>query len=379
MKYFDYAATTPMSDVALETYTTVSRRYFANTNSLHDLGSNAGQLLEQCKFHLAKLMNCKSDQLFFTKGGSEANILGVQTLLKNHLVGKHVIVSMAEHNSIIQTCEYLKQLGYDISYLEFNSTGQVDLLELESYIREDTALVIVQHVNGEIGTIQPIEEIANLCRQHHIFLHMDSVQSFGRMDLSQVTPLVDSISVSSHKIYGPKGMGLLYLKDAQNNGVEALLLRGNTMDLASIASFVTAAYEMIEQMDSEMKRMNELRKIFFHHLVEISDLLTVYENLNGNQIPSIIGMGIHGIEGQWVMLECNRNGFAISTGSACDVKYNKITNTLKALSIPPEKAREFFRISIGKDTSEEDMIELAQFLVKMTLDFKTESGIEIRR
>ncbi|MGP4072416.1 IscS subfamily cysteine desulfurase [Piscibacillus sp. B03] len=374
MKYFDYAATTPMSGIALETYQKVANQYYANANSLHDLGGMTNELYELFMKQFSDLIGCQPEQLFLTSGGSESNILGIKTILQRHL-GKHIIVSRGEHNSIHNICQQLEEEGYDISYLSFNTSGQIDIEELRSLIRNDTTLVIVQHANGEIGTLQPIEEIVELCHYHNIYFHMDAVQSFTKVDLKHMTSMVDSMSMSSHKVYGPKRLGGLYLKEGLNNGIESLLLKGNTLDVPGVASFVSAAYDMVEKMDVENERVLFLRNLFFDHLSEIKEDLTIYENNRGDQLPSIIGMGIQGIEGQWVMLECNRNGFAISTGSACDVKYNKKPNALNAQSVSNEKAREFFRISMGKDTMEEDVIELAQFLVSMVKEFKGGQGL----
>ncbi|WP_054755027.1 cysteine desulfurase family protein [Piscibacillus salipiscarius] len=252
----------------------VSQKYYANTNSLHEMGEQSKQLYDQCRTHLGSLIGSNPDQLFFTKGGSEANILAIESLLKRHH-GKHIIVSQAEHNSIIEMCHQKEREGYNVTYLSFNQNGQVDLTELNSELRYDTAVVIVQHVNGEIGTIQPVEEIANICKQNGVFFHVDAVQSFGRLKLSHLPERVDSLSVSSHKVYGPKGVGLLYLNEANNKGIERLLLKGNTIDLPSVAAFTVAAYEIIKQQTFEETRLSKLRNQLINELEVIHNDLTM--------------------------------------------------------------------------------------------------------
>ncbi|GEL77406.1 IscS subfamily cysteine desulfurase [Tenuibacillus multivorans] len=376
MRYFDYAATTPMSTGAIEAFENTAKKYFGNANSLHDYGAEADQLLSQCKYHLSQIIGGKPENIYFTNGGTEANILGIKQLLSKR-TGKHIMISMAEHNSIQQLCHTLELDGYEISYLPFNENAQIDVEQLESMIRQDTTVISVQHINGEIGAIQPIEEVAQICRKHDVGLHVDCVQSFGKMEISHVIEQADSLSVSSHKIYGPKGIGFLYMKDIDQHSFEYLLLKGNTMDLPSIASFTVAAHEATERMQEESVRMKELREIFLQELKPIKQSLTVYEARSHHQMASVIGMGIHGVEGQWVMLECNRQGFAISTGSACDVKYNQIPNTLKALSVRPEKAKAFFRVSFGKETTVQDVEDLARFLINMTFNYKKAINVSV--
>ncbi|WP_194840809.1 IscS subfamily cysteine desulfurase [Filobacillus milosensis] len=369
MIYFDYAATTPMSNEALKAYIEVAQKYYGNTNSLHDLGAQSEQLLEQCKGTLANLIGGEREGIYFTNGGSESNMLGIKLLL-NQDNRKHIIISTAEHNSNHQITRFLELEGYKVSHIPFTRNGQIDIDFLKYEITNDTALVIVQHINGEIGTIQPINEVAEICKRHDIFLHVDCVQSFGKIDLKNISPVVDSLSVSSHKIYGPKGIGFLYTNHQPTTSLEQLILHGNTYDLPGIVSFTVAANEAIELMESEKKQLIELREAFIEQLEPIKEFITIYENKNQKQLPSIIGMAIEGIEGQWVMLECNRQGYAISTGSACDVKYNQTPNTLRALQEDEIKAKGFFRISFGRQTNMNQVKELGRFLVAMTLQYK---------
>ncbi|WP_188206096.1 IscS subfamily cysteine desulfurase [Alkalibacillus aidingensis] len=368
MIYFDYAATTPMSEVALEAYVDTAKKFYGNTNSLHDIGSVSDQLLKACKAKMASFIGGLDFQIFFTKGGSESNLLGIDQLISQSK-GNHVIISQAEHNSLQQTRQLLESQGYQVSTVSFDEYGVVDLVQLKSLKRDDTCLVIVQHINGEIGTIQPINEISDWCSRHGIFLHVDAVQSFAKLDLSQIAEQVDSLSVSSHKIYGPKGIGFLYLRNPLVHQIErqsSYLLKGNTVDLPSVVAFTAAADQQISIIESENERMLRLRQLMMSHLGN-EKAFTIYESDEIKQLPSIVGMGLDGVEGQLVMLECNRKGFAISTGSACDVKYQKLPSSMSAWSVEPNKAKEFFRVSFGKYTTEDDVIKLARVLNDIVL------------
>jgi len=194
MKYFDYAATCPIDEEALDSYVKASKEYFGNTSSLHDVGGKALTLLEQCRETIAKLTGVNSKDVSFTSGGTESNFLAIHALLNaNQKKGNHIILSQSEHSSVQNTVKKLEQQGYRVSRIPLTPEGIIDLDILQGEIKQDTALISIHHVNPEIGTIQPIEEISVLCKKYGILLHSDCVQSFGKMDLKQVTTLVIKI------------------------------------------------------------------------------------------------------------------------------------------------------------------------------------------
>ncbi|WP_162297841.1 cysteine desulfurase family protein [Halalkalibacillus sediminis] len=371
MKYFDYAATTPMCEEALEAYKECASTYYANANSLHDLGTSAEQLYTQCKRTISEVLGADTDQLFITNGGSEANWIALD-FHTNNSSGKHIIISQAEHNSLHKICEIFKKEGYSITSIPLDESGRINIGALQNATTEDTCLVALQHINGEIGTMQPIDEVANWCEEKQIKLHVDAVQSFGKLDISHITKRVDSLSFASHKFYGPKGSGGLYLKEAHNTNAKRtsqLMLEGNTIDVPSVAAMTVAAKVTVGDCHSEFTRMKYMREEFIDKLSSINHLIEIYGCENEDfQLPSILGLGIRGLEGQWLMLECNRKGYAISTGSACDVKYNHTPNTLKALGVSDERAKEFIRISFGKYTKLEDVIGLAQTIKEIVYE-----------
>lgn len=375
MIYFDFAATTPLDSEAAEVFVQASTEYFGNSSSLHDIGGQSMDLLENCREELANLLGVNKKGLYFTSGGTEGNFLAIEALLSApNKTGKHIIAGMAEHSSIHGVLNRLE--GYSITYLPLNSSGLIDIGELEHAITPETVLVIVQHVNSEIGTIQPIEEIADICRVHDIHFHSDFVQSFGKIDLKRITPLVSSFSFSGHKIYGPKGIGGVYVDPAISwraffpGGSHERGFRPGTVNVPAIASMTAAAQKLNDQLVKSHDRFLELRSTLIESLDPIKEFVHIYQAAPDSQLPSIIGLRISGIEGQWMMLECNRDGFAISTGSACQIGMQAPAKVTQALGLSPQEAKEFIRISFGKTTQREDVVKLGETIVDIVKKFK---------
>jgi cysteine desulfurase len=382
MKYFDFAATTPLNPEAAEVYLKVATEYFGNSSSLHDIGGQSAALLENCREELANLVGVDKNGIFFTSGGSEGNFLAIEALLSSpKKKGNHIIAGMAEHSSVHGALNRLKEAGYDITLLPLHSNGLINLEQLVKSITPETILMTLQHVNSEIGTIQPIAEIANVCKDHNIHLHSDFVQSFGKMDLKSIAPLVSSFSFSGHKIYGPKGIGGIYVDPrikwqsffpgtSHEKG-----FRPGTVNVPAIAAMTVAAQKIIGNLQADHNKYRLLRKAFIDTLKPIKEQVKIYQGDEGSQLASIIGLRISGIEGQWMMLECNRLGFAISTGSACQIGMQSPAKVTQALGLSTEEAKEFIRISFGHSTSLEDVIQLGESIVKIVNAFKAASVI----
>jgi cysteine desulfurase len=369
MIYFDYAATAPIDHEALEIYNEAARSVFGNTRSLHDVGSRAEQILSTCRNELADLFSAPAEGIYFTSGGTESNLLSITSLAKSHSAkGKHVLISMGEHASVFSAVRYLEELGFNITEIPFTREGQVDVNVLSQSIQQDTILCCVQHVNSEMGTIQPIHEIADVLHQKGILLHCDCVQSFGKLPIHTVTPFVDSLSVSSHKVYGPKGVGAAYIDPRlsisplfpgfhHENG-----FRGGTVNVPGIAAFTFAAQKLYGD-STKQKEYALFRDAFIEELRQGTDIVEIFQSHNKTfQLPQIIGLRICGVEGQYAMLECNRKGYAISTGSACQTGHQHPSAVMRAMGISTDKAKEFIRISFGKETVLHDVIDLARCL-----------------
>lgn len=371
MRYYDYAATCPLDKDAAEIYIKTAVNHYGNTQSLHDIGSNAADLLENCRSELARLVGVPKEGLYFTSGGSESNFLAIHALLSAaKKAGKHIISAMAEHSSIGSTLKKLEIEGYEITRVPFNQSGVININELLSAIREDTVVITIQHVNPEIGTVQPIEEIGKVCKQQKILFHSDFVQSFGKIALPAAE--VDSFSVSGHKIYGPKGVGAVYI----NPNLACLPFypetsheqgfRPGTLNVPAIAAMTVALQKAYKRLPDYFPYFNNLRAVFMESIRNIKDQITIYKaNHEAMQLPSIIGLRIFGLEGQWVMLECNRRGLAISTGTACQTRMQAPSKTMKALNIKDSEAKQFIRISFGWETTEDDVRVLGDALVRI--------------
>jgi cysteine desulfurase len=359
--YVDYAATTPMSNEAIHAYTEAAKYLFGNSQSLHDAGTRSASFLEICRKKMAHFINGEEKGVFFTSGGTESNYLALHSiLLANKHRGNHIITTSIEHASIHNYLYELEQDGYDITYLQVDQYGRISLEELRRAITEKTIIASIQHVNSEIGTIQPLEEIGELLKEHNVIFHCDCVQSFGKIPIDVQKLHIDSLSISSHKVYGPKGVGVCYINPKINwksiftgttheNG-----FRPGTLPIPSIASFITAAKHIIETQEREFTRIEALRQLFVKRLATISYPIRIEEDPT-YCLPHIIGVTLSHIEGQFTMLECNRLHIMISTGSACAIGKQSPSVTMMAIGKTKEEAKTFVRLSFGKDTTEDDI------------------------
>jgi cysteine desulfurase len=371
MNYFDYAATTPVDPESLNVYQTVSEEFWGNPSSLHDIGGKAQLLLTKCREKLAGILGVPPKGIYFTSGGTEGNHLALVTLaLSRQDKGKHIIIGGAEHSSLHSSAAFLEQWGFTVTKIPTTSQGLIHLQKLEEAISEETTVVSIGHCNGEIGTIQPLHDIKNLLRINDILLHSDMVQSFGKTDITEYTSIVDSFTLSSHKIYGPKGVGALYI----NPSIDVCPMipgqthedgfRGGTVNLPGIAGFVTAASMFHDSFS--IPHYVRLRHHFLSQLEEhLPGSYTLYEGPAHAQLPHVIGLGIHGLEGQWLMLECNRRGMCISTGSACGTGTQAMSKTLASMGVDQRAGKEFIRISFGIDTKEEHVEKLVHTLYEI--------------
>ncbi|WP_445487350.1 IscS subfamily cysteine desulfurase [Niallia sp. 03133] len=366
MIYLDYAATCPMDEEAAAAYVEIAVNYFANSNSLHDMGGTALSLINQCRRDFSNLLGVNKEGIYFTSGGSESNFLSIQALLSKQTTAKnHIITTLAEHSSIHSTMKTLEKQGYEITYLPVSTNGIVDLGLLEKNIKTNTALVSIHHVNSETGAIQPLKAIGSICREHHLLFHSDLVQSFGKLPLSSFIGLLDGFSISSHKFYGPKGVGVAFVHPkltwkgfypgtTHENG-----FRPGTLNTAGIVAMTVAAKKASNQLDANHLHYKKLRNAFLQKAKK-NPIIHVIEC--DSQLPSIIGLRINSMEGQWMMLESNRRGFAISTGSACQVGQQAPSKTMKAMGFTDDQAKEYIRISFGKDTLVEEVEQFAQIV-----------------
>lgn len=367
MIYFDHAATTQMSEKAVETFVYATKRYYANSSSLHDLGTEVDFMLDKCRSQLAKMIQGDEAGVYFTSGGTESNQLAIETLVEGYRqFGNHLITTEIEHASVYNLFKHLEDEGFEVTYLPVNKYGEVDLKRLEKAIKETTILASIHHANSEIGTVQNIKEIGRILHKHKVLFHTDTVQTFGKLAIDVANSYIDSLSISSHKIGGPKGVGASYIKPGLKwkqrieNSHEGGL-RGGTVNFPGIVSFISAAQESVENMEENQLHFNSLAMQLMKGL-QPSEGLFELEGSRSSKLSHIVGLSLHNIEGQYVMLECNRFGLAISTGSACQLGYQSPSRVMLARGKSPAEAKQFIRISFGVSNTKAEVAKLTDTL-----------------
>ncbi|MFC3883073.1 IscS subfamily cysteine desulfurase [Bacillus songklensis] len=375
MIYLDYASTTPMSEKAIEAYTKTASLFFGNTNSLHDIGTGANDVLTLCRRQFAHFINGDEKGVYFTSGGSEANYLAIRSLIKgSDASNRHIITTQIEHSSILNLCGQLEEEGYTVTYLPVDKWGMISLSDLQKAVTSKTTLVSIQHANHEIGTIQPIQKIGRFLKEKNILFHCDCVQSFGKLPIDVQLYGVDSLSVSSHKIYGPKGVGAVYIhpsvswNSVYRNANHQSGFRPGTIDVPGVASFITAAQEAYSRIEEQRELHEQLRTKWMTLMEPFKKFITI-EGHPSQRLPSVIGMTIDKIQGQYVMLQCNRHQIAISTGSACHAGLQHPSKTMTAIGKSNDEAKQFIRISFGTNTSYNDLKHLYTVLRKVMEEF----------
>lgn len=362
MTYLDYAASSPMNDKAITAYSEVARKMYGNPSSLHDAGGQAASVISWSRKVIANKLGVNPDGVIFTGSGTEGNILAILSLARSEKRGRHIITSMAEHTSVHAAMNTLEREGFEVTRLPLAENGVIDLNQLEAAIRPDTTLISIQHVNSEIGTIQPVLEIAKLAKSYGISYHVDCIQSFCRLDIAGFGKDVDAITISAHKIGGPKGCGAIYL----NPFVRATPvfpgvthergLRGGTLDTPSIVAMAVAVEDYQYDLNYQWTLREKLIELLNHETFQI------IEGTFKQQLPNICGICMKGVEGQYVMLKLNEQDIYISTGSACDINSASGTKAILAMGKTIQEARQFFRISFGVQTTMNEIIKSARAL-----------------
>lgn len=379
--YLDHSATTPVAPEVLEAMLPYFTEKFGNASSLHSFGLEAKQALEESRKKVAGLLGADPEELIFTSGGTESDNLALKGIAyRNKTEGRHIITTSIEHPAILETCRKLETEGFDVTYLPVNSEGLIEPETLESAIKSETILISVMHANNEIGTIQPLEEIGKIAAEKEIYLHTDAVQSVGKIPTDVNALGVDLLSLSSHKLYGPKGIGALYIR--KGTRLESIIqggghergLRSGTENIAGIVGLARAAELAGETMDIERDRLTWLRdKLASQVLDKVKDAW-----INGtmtNRLPGNINFGFRYVEGESLLLFLDSKGIAVSTGSACSSKKLEPSHVLLSLGLLPEECHGSLRITLGRSNTEEDMDYVAQSIVEAVERFRAISAL----
>ena len=368
--YLDHAATTPVDNEVLNAMMPYFSEKFGNASSLHSFGREAKDALEASRKKIASVINARVSEIIFTSGGTESNNIAIKGVaFANKNKGNHIITSKIEHHAILEPCRWLEKHGFKITYLNVDSDGLINLNELEKAITKDTILVSIMHANNEIGTIQPIEEIGKICRNHKIYFHTDAVQTFCKEKIDVKKMNIDLLSASSHKLYGPKGTGLLYvgqdvnIETISHGGGHEHNLRSGTENIPGIVGFAKASELACKDMEKENNRQKILRDKTIKKLLEIEGT-----KLNGHatrRLANNINVSFKNIEGEALLIRLDEKGIAASTGSACSTKSLEPSHVLSAIGLKHEQAHGSLRLTLGKENTEKDMDYVIDELIKI--------------
>ncbi len=359
--YLDYSATTPVKEEVLKEMIPYFTEKFGNPSSLYDKGLEAKGAVTHAREQVAALINADPKEIYFTAGGTEADnwsLMGVADKLKEK--GNHIITTKIEHHAILHTCAFLEKHGYDVTYLDIDKDGRISLEQLENAITDKTILISVMMVNNEIGTVQPIKEIGKIAKAHKIIFHTDAVQALGNVPIDVKDMGIDLMSMSSHKIYGPKGEGALFMRKGLrisnfiHGGAQENSKRAGTENLTGIVGFGKAAELAKANFESHVKHCSELRNYLVDRILkEIPDT-----QLNGTmegRHPGNANITFKYIEGESILLLLNQFGISVSTGSACSSASLEPSHVLMALGIPVEMIHGTVRFTVGDFTTKEDI------------------------
>lgn len=357
MIYLDNSATTKPDPSVLETFNKVSTNYFANPSSLHNLGAESEQFYDKVKSQVARLLKCETNEVIFTSGGTESNnlaIKGIANYYKNR--GNHIITTEIEHASVYKACEQLEENGFEVTYLKVDNDGIIDLEELKQAIKKSTILVSIMHVNNEIGSIQPIEEIAAILKDHKkIMFHTDAVQSFGKLPIN--LDGIDLLSISGHKLNGLRGTGVLYVKKGVQidplfvGGEQEFNLRSGTENLAGNASLARAMRLALEKY-KEVEKLKQLKEGLKDALKKMPH---IFVNTPEKSSPHIIHFSVPGINSETLIHALAKRDIFVSTQSACSSKSDKISRVLLAVKHDEEIASSGIRVSLSYETTQAEL------------------------
>lgn len=374
--YFDYNATTPIDGEVYKEMIPYLTESYGNPSSSYFIGRQIKDRIERIRYEISKYFNIKPEGIYFTSSGSEAdNMILKGIAIANKDKGNHIITSKIEHPAILNTCKFLEEQGFDVTYLDVNSDGIVDAEELENVIRNDTILISVMYVNNEIGTIQPIKEIAEIAHKNNIIFHTDAVQAIGEIRIDAEEIGIDCMSISGHKIYAPKGVGMAYIKPGIkfepliHGGMQEFHSRGGTENVANIVALGKAISILDKELESNNEKLKDLQD---YALKRIESILKEDDYiLNGdfeNRLPNNISISFKGIDGESLLLALDLGGIYLSSGSACHSDSTEPSHVLQAIGVPSEYANGTLRISFGKYTTKKDIDYLVQ-KIKEKLDF----------
>ncbi len=377
----DHGATTKPDPEVVNAMRPYYNEFFGNASSLHSTGQDAAKVLNRSREIIADFIGARSDEIIFTSGGTESDNLALKGIAyhkKN--AGKHIITSIIEHPAILNTCKYLGETGFNITYVPVDDQGVVNPEDVAAAITDDTILISIMHANNDIGTIQPIKEISKIAHEHDILMHTDAVQSVGKIPVNVDDLGVDMLSISGHKIYGPKGVGALYvrkgtrLQSLVQGGAHEFGKRAGTENIPGIVGFAKAVELADQRLQEDEKHLINLRDTMIKKLLDSIP----YSYLNGHptqRLPNNVHIRFNFIEGESLLMMLNIKGVDVSTGSACSSKTLEPSHVLIALGLPPEEIHGSLRITMGRENTMDEVDYVVENLIDIVKKLRAMSPI----
>ncbi|MGB9618868.1 MAG: cysteine desulfurase NifS [Armatimonadota bacterium] len=366
--YLDHAATTPLDPEVLDAMMPFLTEKFGSASTLYSLGREARDAVEEARASVARLINAQPDEVYFTGGGSESDNWAIFGVAHAKVAkGKHIITSKIEHHAVLEPCHWLEKQGWTVTYLPVDENGFVDVEELRSSITEETVLITIMHANNEIGTIEPVEQIGAIARERGIHFHTDTVQTIGHIPVDVNSINCDSLAISAHKLYGPKGVGAMYVRKGARvekfirGGGQENNRRAGTHNVAGIVGFGKAAELAQSRMAEEAEKTRRLRDALIAGIEsKIEDV-----KLNGDRVkrlPNNVNFSFEAVEGESMILMMDMNGICVSSGSACTSGSLDPSHVLMALGLRHEQAHGSLRMTLGKDNTDSHVERVLEVL-----------------
>jgi cysteine desulfurase len=383
--YLDHAAATPVDPKVIRAMMPYFRKEFGNASSVHAFGQRALSAIEDARNIVAGFLHCQPEEVYFTGSATEADNLAIQGVVRavnSKVADPHIITTAIEHHAVLEPCQHIKKQGCEVTFLPVNKEGLISLAELENAVRKDTALVSVIYANNEIGTVQPIAEIGKFLKQSKkkIYFHTDAVQAVNYLDCNVDDLGVDLLTISAHKIYGPKGVGALYVR--KGTAIEPIIyggghergMRPGTENVAGIVGLGAAIKEIVSPKNKLHNiRIRQLRDKLIKKIPKIISDVTLNGSLE-KRLPNNANFNFFGAEGEALLVALDQKGFAVSTGSACSSRSLQASHVLIAMGLSEETAHSSLRISLGKYTTEKEIDNLLAVLPKVVGRLRDISG-----
>lgn len=383
--YLDYSATTPVKKEVLDAMLPYFTELYGNPSSLYSIAAESKEALAKARKQVADLIGAGEKEILFTSCGTEADnwaVMGAADALKNK--GNHIITTKIEHHAMLHSCEFLEKRGYDITYLDVDEEGRVDPADLRAAITDKTILISIMFVNNEVGTIEPIKELAAIAKERGVLFHTDGVQALGNVEIDVKDLGIDMMSMSAHKIYGPKGVGALYIRKGVrisnylHGGAQENKKRAGTENLAGIVGFGKAAELAKEQLQAHIRHTSSLRDRLISKVQRELDHVYVNGSME-HRHPGNANMTFEFIEGEAMLLYLDMNGIAVSTGSACSSASLTPSHVLSALGIPVERIHGTLRFTVGDMTTEEDIDYVVEVLKNVVNRLREISSVSSKK